>query len=148
MRRRLFSFLGALAVVGLLATPVASAAPGQSSWELVGGTIFDNCTGENWNDSGSIHFIETATGPFHFNLHIEGIGLSSGSRYVNETVDNEFFHALPDGTFMIDQVQIVRVESQGNLPNSWVTIHVHLVVDSDGNVISGTNDFSFGCHGS
>jgi hypothetical protein len=67
---------------------------------------------------------------------------------VNDNVDNEFFHALPDGTFMFDQVQIVRVETQGNLPNSWVTVRVHLVFDSDGNVISGTSDVSFGCHGS
>ena len=148
MRRRLSFILGTLAVVGLLATPVASAAPGQSFWESGTGRVLDQCTGEYFDNTFNAHFVETDSGPTHFNVHVEGIGETSGSRYVGENLDNETFHALPDGTFMIDQVLMVRVVSQGNLPNSWFTIHVHLVVDSDGNVISGTSDFSFGCHGS
>ena len=147
MRRRLFSMLGTLAVVGLLTTPVASAAPGQSSWGSGTGVVQDQCTGEYFDNVFNAHFVETDSGHFHFNVHVEGIGQTSGSRYVGDNVDNEFFHALPDGTFMIDQVLIVRVVSQGNLPNSWVTIRIHMVVDSDGNVISGTSDISFGCHG-
>ena len=147
MRRRLSSMLGTLAVLGLLTTPVASAAPGQSSWESGTGVVLDQCTGEFFDNAFNAHFVETDSGPFHFNVHVEGIGQTSGSRYVGENVDNEFFHALPDGTFTIDQVLNARVASQGNLPNSWVTIRVHLVVDSDGNVISGTSDISFGCHG-
>ncbi len=148
MRRRLSSMLGTLAVVGLLTTPVASAAPGQSSWEIVGGTAPNPCTGENFVNSGMVHFVETDTGPVHFNNHLEGIGESSGTRYVIDTVDNQFFHALPDGTFMVDDVLNLRIVSKGNLPNSWLTVRIHLVVDSDGNMISGTSDFSFGCHGS
>ena len=148
MRRRLSIILGTLAVVGLLAPGVASAAPGQSSWDSGTGRAFDQCTGEYFDNDFNAHFVETDSGRFHFNAHVEGIGETSGSRYVGENVDNEFFHALPDGTFMIDQVLNVRVVSQGNLPNSWLTVRIHLVVDSDGNVISGTSDFSFGCHGS
>jgi hypothetical protein len=147
MRRRLCIILGTLAVVGLLATPVATAAPGQSSWESGTGVVLDQCTGESFDNTFNAHHVETDSGPFHFNVHVEGIGQTSGSRYVGENVDNEFFHARPDGSFMIDQVLNVRVASQGKLPNSWVTIRIHLVVDSDGNVISGTSDISFGCHG-
>ena len=148
MRRRLSIMLGTLAVVGLLTTPVASAAPGQSSWEDGTGVVLNQCTGESFDNVFNVHFVETESGPSHFNTHIEGIGQTSGSRYVGNNVDNEFFHALPDGTFMIDQVLSIRVVSQGNLPNSRLMVHVHLVVDSDGNVISGTSDFSFVCHGS
>ena len=147
MRRRLSIILGTLAVVGLLAPGVASAAPGQSSWDSGTGVALDHCTGEYFDNVFRAHFVETDSGPFHFNVHVEGIGETSGSRYVGDNVDNEFFHALPDGTFMIDQVLKARVVSQGNLPNSWLTIRIHLVVDSDGNVISGTSDISFGCHG-
>jgi hypothetical protein len=147
MRRRLSVILGTLVVVCLLATPVASAAPGQSSWESGTGVVLDQCTGELFDNTFNAHFVETDSGPSHFNVHVEGIGESSGARYVGNNVDNESFHARPDGTLMIDQVLIVRVVSQGNLPNSWVTIRIHLVVDSDGNVISGTSDISFGCHG-
>ena len=147
MRRRLSIMIGTLAVVGLLTTPVASAAPGQSFWESGTGVVLDGCTGENFDNVFNTHFVETESGPVHFNTHVEGIGETSGSRYVGDNVGNGFFHALPDGTFMIDQVLVVRTASQGNLPNSWVTIRIHLVVDSDGNVISGTSDVSFGCHG-
>jgi hypothetical protein len=147
MRRRLFGILGTLVVVGLLATPVASAASGQSSWEPVTGRAFDQCTGEYFDNSGKVHFVETDTGRFHFNNHLEGIGESTGTRYVINTEDNEFSHVAADGSSTIDQVLNLHVVSKGNLPDSWLTIRVHLVVASDGSV-SGTNDFSFGCHGS
>ena len=147
MRRRMSIILGNLAVVGLLATPVASAAPGQSFWDSGTGRVLDQCTGEYFDNVFNSHFVETDSGPSHFNTHVVGIGETSGSRYVGDNVGNGFFHALPDGSLMTDLVVIVRVVSQGNLPNSWLTIRIHLVVDSDGNVISGTNDFSFGCDG-
>ena len=147
MRRRMSIIFGTLAVVGLLATPVASAAPGQSFWESGTGVVLDECTGENFDNTFNAHFVETDSGPFHFNTHVEGIGETSGSRYVGNNVDNEFFHALPDDTFGIDQVLNVRVVSQGNLPNSWLTVRIHLVVDSDGTVISGTEEVAFGCRG-
>ena len=147
MRRRMSIILGTIAVVGLLATPVASAAPGQSFWESGTGRVLDECTGEYFDNTFNTHFVETDSGPSHFNTHVEGIGETSGSRYVGDNVGNGFLHALPDGTFMIDQVLVVRTVSVGNLPNSWITIRVHLVVDSDGNVISGTSDISFRCLG-
>jgi len=139
--------LGTLAIVGLLATPVASAAPGQSFWESGTGIVLDQCTGENVDNTFNAHFVETDSGPSHFNTHVEGIGETSGSRYVGENTALEISHALPDGTFMIDQVLNVRLVSQGNLPNPGVPIRIRMVVDSDGNVISGTSDISFGCHG-
>jgi hypothetical protein len=145
MRALLAIPLGVLTSL-VLATGVASAAPGQSSWDSGTAVLFDQCTGESVDNTFNIHLVET-DGHFHFNTHIEGIGGTSGLRYVGNNVDNEFFHARPDGTFMVDQVLTVRLASQGNLPNSWLKIRVHLVVDSDGNVITGTSDFSFGCHG-
>jgi len=148
MRRRLSIIFGALAIVGLLTTPVASAAPGQSSWDSDVGQVFNQCTGEVFDNSFTAHQVETESGPFHFNVHVVGIGETSGSRYVGENVDNEFLHARPDGTFTVDQVLNVRVVSKGNLPNSWLTVRIHLVVDAEGNVISGTSDVAFGCRGS
>jgi hypothetical protein len=41
MRRLLFSMLGALAVVGLLATPVSAAGPVENEWGTITGTAFD-----------------------------------------------------------------------------------------------------------
>jgi len=147
LRRRLLSVLGGLVVVGLLATPVVSATPGQSFWEPVEGTAFNQCTGESFDNTGRVHFVETESGPFHFNNHLEGIGVSSGTHYVINTEDNEFAHVAADGSTTIGQVLSLRVVSKGDLPDSWLTIRIHLVVAADGSV-SGKNDFSFGCHGS
>ena len=147
--RRLLGFIGALAVAALLATPVASAAPGQSGWEDGSGQLFDVCTGEFVDNDFLIHVVATDSGPFHLNVQVQGIGETTGSRYVGNTIDNEFAHALPDGNFLIDQVLNVRLVSQGNLPNSLVfAIHLHLVVDADGNVISGMININTGeCQG-
>ena len=145
MRALLAISLGVLASL-VLATGVASAAPGQSSWDGGTGVLFDQCAGEFVDNTFNTHVVET-DGHFHFNTHIEGIGETSGLRYVGNNVDNEFFHARPDGTFMVDQVLTVRLVSENSLPNSWLKLRVHLVVDSEGNVISGTSDVSFGCNG-
>src|SRR5215471_14195000 len=68
LRRRLAMMVGALAVAGLIGTPVASAAPGQTGWDFVEGRLFNGCTGEYWDDRGRVHFVETDSGPFHFNV--------------------------------------------------------------------------------
>jgi hypothetical protein len=149
MRRRLTIFLGTLTVVGLLATPVASADPGQSSWESGTGTFFDGCTGELVDNSYNVHFMSGDGAPSHFNLQLVGIGETTGARYIGSTVDNESVHALPDGTVLAGQVLDVRVESQGSSPNSLsFALHYHLVLDADGNVISGFFDVTSGsCQG-
>jgi len=150
MRRRLSVFLGNLLVVGLLTTPVASAAPGQNSWESGTGTFFDGCTGEQVDNSFSVHFMSGDGAPFHFNLQLVGIGETTGARYVGSTVDNESVHALPDGTVLAGRIINVRVVSQGSSPNSLVfALHYHLVLDANNNVISGFFDMNNGsCQGS
>src|SRR4051794_18371637 len=115
--RRLLGLIGALAFASLLATPVVSAAPGQSSWDSGTGRIFDQCTGEFIDNTFTVHVVESDSGPFHFNTHIEGIGETSGARYVGNNLDNEFFHGLPDGTFMVDLVLNIRLVAEGNLPD-------------------------------
>src|SRR6187397_2844515 len=86
--RRLLGFIGALAVAALLATPVASAAPGQSGWEDGSGQLFDVCTGEFVDNDFLIHVVATDSGPFHLNVQVQGIGETTGSRYVGNTIDN------------------------------------------------------------
>ena len=148
--RALWAFFLGVVMSLVLVSGVASAAPGQSVRDSGSGQLFDECTGELVDDTFTIHFVETASGPFHLNVHIEGVGETSGLRYVGNTIDNEFGHARPDGNFLIDQVQHVRLVSQGNSPNSLVfAIHFHLVVDADNNVISGMFDINNGeCQGS
>jgi hypothetical protein len=151
MRRRILSALGALAVVGLLTTPVASAAPGQNSWDNGAGRFFDGCTGEWVDNTYTTHEMSGDHAPFHFNLHLVGIGETTGMSYIGNTINNQSVHPLPDGNGMGGQVFTVRVVSQGSSPNSLVfAFHYHLVVDANGNVISGFFDINSdgSCQGS
>ena len=147
MRPRLIGILGTLAVASLLAAPVALADPGQSGWGGGSGRLFDPCTNEYVDNTFSVHFVETDTGLLHFNVHEVGIGETSGATYVGETARTAFTHAAPDGTFLVDIVANVRLVGQGGLSNSWITVREHLIVDSNGNVISGRMDFASGCQG-
>ena len=122
---------------------VASAAPGQNEWDSGPSHFFDQCTGENVDGDFVAHVMSTADGPFHFNTHVVGVGETTGARYVGQNLDNEFYHALPDGNFMVDQVLSVRLQSQGGSANlTVILIHFHLVVDSDGNALSGFFDIT------
>ena len=148
MRPRLIGILGTLAVASLLAAPVALADPGQSSWESNSITgVPDLCTGELVDLTIDAHFVNTDAAPFHFNVHIVGVGETTGSTYVGENVVNDIFQALPDGTFLMDHIANVRLVGQGGLSNSWITVREHLIVDSNGNVISGRTDSVSGCQG-
>src|SRR3954447_23156538 len=88
--RILRAFVPAVVISTVLATGVASAAPGQSGWDSGSGQLFDGCTGEYVDNDFTVHVVETDAGPFHLNLHLTGIGETSGSRYVGNTIDNEF----------------------------------------------------------
>jgi hypothetical protein len=147
-RIRVFGLLGALVLGGLLAAPVAAAGTNQEWDAVVGGRAFDGCTGEYFDNSGKVHFVEKDSGLFHFNVHVEGVGETSGSRYVNDTEDNENLHAAPDGTYTYDQVLNFKVVSQGSSPNDQGTIRIRAVFDAQGNLISDSEDVSFACQGS
>ena len=129
---------------------VASAAPGQNEWDSGPSHFFDQCTGEEVTGDFVVHNLNTASGPSHFNTHVVGVGETTGARYVGQNVDNEFYHALPDGNFLANQVLSVRLESQGGSANlTVVLIHFHLVLDADGNPIAGFFDFAQAiCQGS
>ena len=138
MRRRLSIILATLVAVGLVATPVASAAPGQNSWESGDGAFFDACTGEVVDNHFSTHVMSGDAAPFHFNVHLTGIGETTGTRYVGNTIDNESVHFLSDGNTMAGRIITVRVVSEGSSPNQvGFYMHYHLVLDANNNVISG-----------
>jgi len=152
MRRLLFSLLGALAVVGLLAAPVYAAAPVENGWETITGTAFDSCTGELFDNSGRVHTVlkENASPELsvHVNLHLEAIGESSGDAYVYNTTINSPVHVAADGSYTADQVVHFMLVSKGDAPNMRITFSLHQVFASDGTLISETSEFALDCRGS
>ena len=153
MRRRLFSIIGALAVFGLLATPVSAAPPVENEWgDIIGGRAFNSCTGEFFDDNGRVHSVvkENASPEpsVHINLHLEAIGESSGDVYVYNTTINSPVHVAPDGSYTADQLVNFVLVSKGSSPNMRITFRLHQVFASDGTLISETSDFSLDCRGS
>ena len=149
MRGRLFSVIGAMAVIGLLATPVSAAAPLENGWVTFTGRIpYNSCTGEAIDDHGSVHTV-LLPGPFsHFNVHWVGVGESSGAAYVSDATNNTPAHRSPDGTFTADVLLNLNIVSQGALSNTVLKFTDQQVFDSSGNLISETINFSSVCRGS
>ena len=153
MRRRLFSIIAALAVFGLLATPVSAAAPVENEWgEITGGRAFNPCTGEFFDNNGRVHTVlkENASPEpsVHVNLHLEAIGESSGDAYVYNTTINAPVHVAADGSYTVDQLVNFVLVSKGSSPNMRITVRLDQVFTSDGTLISETSDFSLDCRGS
>src|SRR4051794_35771188 len=63
--RRLLSFFAALAVASLLAAPVSAAAPLENGWDTFTGNAFNPCTGEVFDNHGSVHTVLLANGFSH-----------------------------------------------------------------------------------
>jgi len=146
MHRRLLSVIGALAVASLLASPVSAAAPLENGWDTFTGTAFDQCTGELFDNIGSVHTLVTE-GFSHNNVHYEGIGESTGAVYVGITTINAPVHVASDGTVTADLLINLNLVSIGDAPNMRLTFRLHQVFDSSGNLISETSDFSLDCRG-
>ena len=145
--RRVFSVIGAMAVVGLLAAP-ASAAPASNERDtFTGGHLFSPCTGEWVDNSGSFHGVNLGNGYFHLNVHFVGIGESSGMTYVgnNELISPARLNA--DGTVTVDTSASVKLVSAGPLPNQIVTVRNVQIYDANGNLISQTLNFTTSCPG-
>ena len=147
MRRRLFGILGAVAVVCLLAAPVSAAAPLENGWDTFTGSVFDSCTGEVVDNSGKVHTVLTES-ISHNNVHLVGIGETSGVAYVGSNTINAPVHVAADGSYTADLRVHVSLVSMGSSPNAQTTIRLHQVFDADGNLISETSDLSSDCRGS
>jgi hypothetical protein len=129
-----------------LVAGVATAAPGQSSWDSDSFTGWDPCTNENVDQTFTVHFVDTDS-LSHFNFHSVGVGETTGASYVGIRAGTDIVHALSDGTFMRDFAFNIFLVSQGPLSNQYFTGRIHVVLDQYGNVISGTMTFDAGCHG-
>jgi len=153
MRRRLFTVLGALAVVGLLAAPVSAAAPVENGWDTItGASVFDQCTGETVDFTGRVHTVakENASPELsvHSNTHLVAIGELSGEAYVYDAAINSPVRVAADGSYTVDQRVHASLVSTGRSPNLRITVKIDQVFDSGGNLISSTVDVAFDCQGS
>ena len=97
--------------------------------------------------SGKVHTVLTES-TSHNNVHLVGIGETSGVAYVGNNTINAPVHVAADGSYTADLRVHISLVSMGSSPNAQTTIRLHQVFDSDGNLISETSDFSSDCRGS
>src|SRR5215471_13549814 len=135
MRRSLLTLLGAIALIGAMAAPVSAAPVTENGWDaIIGGRAFNSCTGEWFDNNGKVHNVNKDTsGLFHYNVHVVGVGETSGQRYQYNAGDNEQVQASPDGTFTFHQVINFGLVSQGGSSNLRLTLRLTQVFDANGN---------------
>ena len=67
---------------------VATAAPGQSEWDSGVWNVTNGCTGEQIVGTFESTSSSTEIGPSHFNVHLVGVGQTTGARYEGQTESN------------------------------------------------------------
>ena len=147
--RRLISIFAALVVAGVLAAPASAAAPLENGWDTFTGSLFDQCTGEVVDNSGTTHAVLLANGLEHLNVQLVGIGESSGVTYVghNAVAAPLPIHPSADGTFTATALVSVLLVSNDGSPNQMISFRDVQVFDSSGNLLSDTFTMSFNCRG-
>ena len=144
--RALWAVLVGVVMSLVVVTGVAAAAPGQSSWDGGAFTQWDPCTGENVDQTFTVHFVNTDS-VSHFNFHSIGIGETTGATYTGVRAGTEVDHFLSGGTIAVDNTFNVYLVGHGSLSNSYLQGRIHAIFDALGNLLSGTINFDSGCRG-
>lgn len=114
------------------------------------------CTGEDVAITGEEHIVSHVTTPkpgkfivgLHTTYHGTGVGLTTGTTYNFNEVDN--FHEKftePGAEFMFQDVASLHLISQGSTDNFFVHSINAMKVDQDGNITQVNNHFDTGCNG-
>lgn len=135
-------FAGAANVHGMI--PASRALPSrgvdENSWTPVTLTTFDSCLGEFITVVGQAHTItrtrdegERQRIKGHTNLHLVGVGLTTGVGVQMHQVSNSDFEIeLASGVGEIDQVFHLMVVSAGSAGNSQTTLNGTMHFDGQG----------------
>jgi hypothetical protein len=147
--RLLFWALGGIAaglvLLSLLSAPLWAATSTTIPLEAI---VFNNCTGEEVELSGTIHLVSQTqrdgSEVGHFNWqHVSGVGLTSGTTYRASTVDTFRLEApFPSD---IHSVRSLHLISQGTEDNLLLKFLFHITVDANGEMRASIDDVSIQC---
>lgn len=114
--------------------------------------LVNQCTGETVTVDGVIgddmHIVVNGH-RVNFSEHqqgqLEGVG-SLGNRYITNVNENVAFNGLmSNGAFVINDITVFRMISQGGTPNFYVRRNAHLTVTPNGVVTVDRVDFTTSC---
>lgn len=103
------------------------------------GTIFDECSGEVIDYSGTTHQVVTSTvdstGVEHFTDHVDiaetAIGETSGNSYIGRGEDEFSVSQSPTELFTTTEPVNVELIGQGNVPNLLIKNLFHITTNQD-----------------
>jgi hypothetical protein len=115
--------------------------------------LTNQCTGETVTVDGiigdDIHIVvndQRVNFSEHQQGQLEGIG-NLGNRYITNVNENVTFNGLmSNGSFVINDITVFRMVSQGGAPNFYVSRNAHLTVTPNGVVTVDRVDFITSCN--
>jgi hypothetical protein len=143
------------AVVALTIPSVAAAAGAQQFDIPFSGVGLNPCSGEEVAIEGVFHDVvragvgaEDAAGGSHFvihqNVHLSGVGLTTGARYELDNSTNVSGYSST-GTTEVTTVQPFTFVGQGTVPNFTFFVHQHITITPSGDVTSQIDVTTGGC---
>lgn len=135
---------------GSLGPLMASAAAASSRTLPLHFIRSNECTGEDVEITGTIHFV-SHTQPNggivgHFNYqHVTGIGLASGTEYRVSAVDH--VHLSPPFPSSVHSVRSFRMIAPGPASDLLVNVLMHITVTANGDVTASVDRLSSRCAG-
>jgi hypothetical protein len=147
--RLLFWALGGLAaglvLLSLLSAPLWAA---RSTTIPLDAIVFNNCTGEEVELSGTIHLVSQTqrdgSEVGHFNYqNVSGVGLTSGTTYRASTVDT--FRLKAPFPSDIHSVRSLHLIGQGTEDNLLLKVLFHITVDANGKMRASIDAVSIQC---
>jgi hypothetical protein len=137
----------------ILSTP-ARAANTTNVTLPISGSLFDSCSGENVDYTGTVHVVAdvTVNGNHvtlvqHENFHVTATGESSGATYVGDESfnDTENF-SLTSPQEELNFTEPFTLIGQGSTPNLKSLATEHVTVNADGTVTVNRIDITSSCH--
>ena len=141
-------------VVALVGASVAAADGAQQQDFPFNGLLFNPCNGEQVAAEGVFHNVvrvdSDASGGnhvlIHQNVHLSGVGLTTGDRYVlNATTDLGSYN-MPFTT-TVHQSQPFHFIAQGSSPNFTLIVRFHLTINHFDEVKSEFDSVTTYCQG-
>lgn len=133
--------LTTFAILSSAAVPATRPTPAPDSWTPLSFSIFNDCTGESINVTGSAHLTTRVWTEGdrvfirgHINMNLAGVGVLSGRQYrLHQNSNSMLVSDVTTGASVTDQVYHLSLISSGRMPNAVVTMNGTVLLDPAGN---------------
>jgi hypothetical protein len=124
-----------------------------NEWTPFGFTTNNPCNGEIVPFTGKVHTLlhggstpgASTHAEMHFNFYLEGVGLTTGTKYVSNAASSSAINQNRTGTSAITQTLHFKIVSQGSAPDFVVITKFHLTLNAKGEITAFHFDTETAC---